>query len=485
MYLRFLIIVLTIFTFTSATYAQQWAPVGDANLRKDVELLKAFDLIQGPINTWPMSWRQITANINISADQSYPSHIMRAIDRVRSKIPNKGFRGTAIARYTNEPSLVRGFGKTVRSDTDLTLSAGLTEEKIEANVLVNYRDHVTNNNVNLDGSYIATNIGNWSLYAGAIDRWWGPGQDNTLLLSSNARPMVSAGLRRNEPKAFKNKWLSWIGPWTWDMFIANMGNDRHIPDALMAGMRLGFEPVNNLEVGFSRTMQLCGQGRPCDFDIWTNALIAVGDLENTGTLNEPGNQLASIDLSYSISFRDKSLKLYAEGTAEDEHFIVPFQYSRLIGSSLVMPIGNEGDNLTLNAELSDSGNVRAWLFGERRAGIMYEHRIYRTGHRYDGRTLGHSFDNDSKLASISATYTRSYGDSYRISLSTATLNWDDTSRNIISAGRQKYQSVELSASKRFDIGKFEAKLNIQSKAMTLTQGILPRFVGGITWRIEI
>lgn len=471
--------------FTTNAYSQQWAPVGDVGLRQDVELLKTYDIIRGPANTWPMSWRQITANINESTDQSYPTHIMRTIDRVRSKIPNKGFRGSIKARYTNEPSLVRGFGDTARTDADLTLSAGFTEEKIEANASINFRHHVTNNNVNLDGSYIATNIGNWSLYAGAIDRWWGPGQDNTLLLSSNARPMVSAGIRRIDPKAFKNKWLRWIGPWTWDIFIANMGNDRHIPDALMVGMRLGFEPIKNFEVGLSRTMQLCGEGRPCSFNTWTRAFIAVGDLDNGAGAEEPGNQLASIDLSYSMKLGDKSLKFYGEGTAEDQNIVMPFQYARLIGATIVFPIQNNGATLTINSELSDSGNVLAWFFGERRGGIIYNHTAYKSGHRYDGRTLGHSFDNDSKLASLTATYTASSGDSYRISLRTATLNWDGTSRNIVSTRPQKYKSVELAAAKSIGFGSLEAKLNIQSRAITLTQGTLPRFVGGLTWRIDI
>ena len=434
-----------------------------------------------------MSWLQITSNINISIDQTYPAHIMRAIDRVRSKIPDKGLRSSLTARYTNEPSIVRGFGDTAVSDVDMTVSAGLTEEVIDVNVSVNYRDNVNfnNSNINFDNSYIATNFGNWSLYAGAIDRWWGPGQENTLLLSSNARPMISAGLRRIDPKPFKKKWLSWIGPWTWDMFLANMGKDRHIPDALMAGMRLGLEPVNNFEIGLSRTMQLCGEGRPCGADTWARSIIGIWDLDNTGTVNEPGNQLASIDLSYSLIFGDKIFKIYAEGTAEDEWKILPYQYSRLLGSTLTMPIGDRGDSFKINAELSDSGNVRAWLFGERRAGVIYGHFIYKTGHRYDGRTLGHSFDNDSKLASLSGTYTRSNGDSLRISLRSATLNWDDTNKNIVSAHRQKYQSVAILASKWFTFGYLEAKINVQSKAVTLTQGTLPRFVGGLTWRIFI
>ncbi|MDG1707546.1 MAG: capsule assembly Wzi family protein, partial [Emcibacteraceae bacterium] len=437
--------------------------------------------------TWPVSWRQITSNINISMDQTFPAHVMRAIERVKNKIPNKGLRGSATLRYTNEPSLVRGFGDTATSDADMTVSASLTEEAIDVNVSVNYKNKVNfdNSNINLDNSYIATNLGNWSLYAGAIDRWWGPGQDNTLLLSSNARPMISAGLRRIDPKPFKTKWLSWIGPWTWDMFVSNMGKDRHIPDALMAGMRLGFEPINNFEVGFSRTMQLCGHERSCNFNTWSNAIIVVGDLENGAAAEDPGNQLASIDLSYTLSFGNNRLKFYAEGTAEDEGIVLPYQFSRLIGTTLVKPIGSKGDALNINVELSDSGNVREWFFGERRGGVMYGHSTYRTGHRYDGRTLGHSFDTDSKLASLSVSYSRRSGDIYSIKLRSASINWDDTNKNIISAHRQKYQAIELLASKQISYGQLEAKMNFQSKVVTLTQGVLPRFVGGLTWRIDI
>ena len=487
MFLRFFIASLVFMPMASNVSAQQWAPVGDNNLRRDVELLKTYNIIQGPVNTWPMSWRQITSNINISMEQTFPAHVTRAIERVRSKIPNRGFRGSASLRYTNEPSLIRGFGDTARSDADMTVSAGLTEEAIDINVSVNYRNNVNfdNNNINFDNSYIATNLGNWSLYAGAIDRWWGPGQENTLLLSSNARPMISAGLRRIDPKPFRTKWLSWIGSWTWDMFVSNMGKNRHIPDALTAGMRLGFEPINNFEVGLSRTMQLCGVERPCSADTWARSIIGIWDLDNTGTVNEPGNQLASIDLSYSFKFDDKNIKIYAEGTAEDEWKILPYQFSRLIGSTISLPVGEAGSNLKLNLELSDSGDVRAWFFGKRRAGIMYDHHIYRTGHRYDGRTLGHSLDNDSKLAMASATYTLSTGENYGIIFRMATVNTDNTPKNIISAESQKYYNVELLASKPFKFGQIEVNMNMQSKAVTLTQDTIPAFVGMLIWKIDI
>lgn len=462
--------------------SQQWADTGDSALRRDVEILKAYNIIRGPVNTWPISWKQITKGIELSTNDALPAYVMRAIDRIKSKSPNKEWRFSSDLRLSNEPNLVRGFGDTARADADITLSAERHSSKFSAKVSVNYQKDHTYNEVTLDGSYLAAKLGNWSLYGGAIDRWWGPGQDNTLLLSTNARPMMSVGLRRNDPKPFKTKWLSWIGPWTWDMFVANMGQERYIPNALMAGMRLGFEPLKGFEVGLSRSMQLCGDNRPCGFNMWTRALIAFGDLDNTGTANEPGNQLASIDFAYSKNFGDKSLRLYFEGTAEDQNIVMPFQYARLLGATLTSPIGDMGDSLALNAEWSDSGNVLAWFFGKRRRDVMYSHSRYKTGHRYAGRSLGHSFDSDSKLVSLTAAYTRSGGDSYRLSFRTATLNWDGGLKNIVSLTSQKYKSLELTASNHFNFGRLEVKASAQSKVTTLTQGILPRFTAGIGWQ---
>lgn len=471
-------------TFSTPALSQQWADTGDSALRRDVEILKAYNIIRGPVNTWPISWKQITKGLKGSTDSGMPAHVMRAIERVKSKSPNKEWRFSSDVRLTNEPNLVRGFGDTARADADVTLSAEHHSSKFSAKVAVNYQKDRPNNEVTLDGSYLAFNLGNWSLYGGAIDRWWSPGQDNALLLSTNARPMPSIGLRRNDPKPFKTKWLSWMGPWTWDMFISRLGKSRHIPNPLMVGMRLGFEPMNNFQVGLSRSLVLCGSGRPCGFSMWSKSLIGFFDLDNTASLNEPGNQLAEIDFSYTKNFGDKSLKVYIEGAAEDIEVLIPYQYSRALGATLSSPFGESGDSWSLNAEWSDSGNVLAWFLGERRGDVMYNHHIYQTGHRYLGRSLGHSFDNDSKLISLNTTFTRASGELYRLSLRAATINWDGSARNIISLTPQNYKSAEFSYANSFSFGDLEVKASVQTRVATLTQGLLPRYTAGISWKKE-
>jgi hypothetical protein len=45
-----------------------------------------------------------------------------------------------------------------------------------------------------DGSYLGVNFGNFMLSAGLMERWWGPGWDGGLILSTNARPIPSVTL---------------------------------------------------------------------------------------------------------------------------------------------------------------------------------------------------------------------------------------------------------------------------------------------------
>lgn len=410
--------------------ASPWAAVGDMQLRNDVEILARYGIISGPVNTWPISWKQITRNLSRTSEMKLPPYVRLAAMRVKEKVPGE-FRAAVRIQATNNPAIVRGFSTTARNDLDADAIAEYSNSDSGTTIHIQggYRKGNGEDYGHLDGSYLSQDIGNWSVYAGAFDRWWGPGRESTLILSNNARPMPSVGLRRIEPKAFKTKWLSWMGPWQWDMFVAKMEKERHIPNALIAGMRLSFEPIKNFDVSLSRTMQLCGDGRPCGFTTWTNALISVGDLDNTGSENEPGNQLASIDLAYSMGLsKNTTLKIYAEGTAEDQNVIMPFQYARLIGATLYGPYGDGGAGWRLTAEYTDTASTHAWLFGKRGYNVIYEHSIYKTGYRYKARSLGHSLDNDSKLLTLEAKFQTVNNWEYTFKYNRAKINIDGSSR---------------------------------------------------------
>ena len=64
--------------------------------------------------------------------------------------------------------------------------------------------------IRADGTYVAASLGNWMLSAGYLDRWWGPGWQGSLILSSNARPMLSIAADRNESTPFDLPVLRWL-----------------------------------------------------------------------------------------------------------------------------------------------------------------------------------------------------------------------------------------------------------------------------------
>ncbi|WP_417624793.1 capsule assembly Wzi family protein [Paremcibacter congregatus] len=471
---------------STAVQASPWAAVGDMQLRNDVEVLARHGVIAGPVNTWPISWKQITRGLSRTGEMDLPAYVRLAAMRVKEKIPGE-FRAAAHLQLTNNPAIVRGFAKTARNDLDASATFEYNNDDSGTTVHLEggYRKGDGEDYAHLDGSYLSQDWGNWSVYAGAFDRWWGPGRESTLILSNNARPMPSVGLRRIEPKAFESKWLSWIGPWQWDMFVAKMEEDRHIPNALVAGMRLSFEPLENFEVGLSRTMQLCGDGRPCGFNTWTRALISVGDLDNTGTANEPGNQLASIDLAYSMAVGERtSLKLYAEGTAEDQNVVLPFQFAKLIGASLYGPYGDDGASWRLTTEYSDTTSRHAWLFGKRKNNTLYEHFIYKSGYRYKGRSLGHSLDNDSKLISVIVQYQGSNDWEYTAQYHYADINVDGNGKNTVSVPNKRISIFEVLLQRNIGFGKIKIDLRHSGKNIS-TLGSSSAFTScGVLWSIK-
>src|SRR3546814_17786937 len=48
----------------------------------------------------------------------------------------------------------------------------------------------------LDQTYAAYKLGNWAVYGGFVEHWWGPGNSGSLLFSTSARPFPKIGFKR-------------------------------------------------------------------------------------------------------------------------------------------------------------------------------------------------------------------------------------------------------------------------------------------------
>jgi len=469
------------FFYITSVQASPWANPGDSSLRSDVEILANYGLISGPVNNWPIPWKQITRDLHKADEMNLPAYVKAALNRVEEKIPKK-INVKAKAYYTNKVDYFRGFEDSGRGKAEIESNLEFNFSDSSINLSAHYND---NDDFNLDGSYLNHDFGNWSVYAGSVERWWGPGKETTTLLSTNARPMPSIGIRRVEPKPFKTKWLSWMGPWSGEIFISKMDKNRVIPEPIFVGMKLAFEPVRNFEVGLARTLMLCGQNRPCGSKQWINGLVAIGDLDNRGPVAEqPGNQLAMLDLSYSFNVKENTnLKIYAEGTAEDIVVVAPYTYSRLIGASLYGPVNENGDQYRLTVEYSDTTGSLVWFFGEQRKGVMYNHFIYKSGYRYYDRVIGHALDSNSQYATLNATLVKSNGWEYSVKYQNILINSENNNKNHLSISRERINSLALDIKTETQFGIIRLNGNIMDNYINTPNENKVNLEGGIIWEI--
>jgi len=455
----------------SVVMASPWASPGDRQARFDIELLADFGIIEGPITTWPISWAQVSRSISDHGGETYPPYVEAAIDRLRAKMPNasdyRGLGYEADIKATNRPRIVRGFDGGARQDADARVSVDKHFSSTYVKMSVNFRDDPRDNNVQFDDSYIAQAVGNWVFYGGTLDQWWGPGFDAGMILSNNARPFPKVGLMRLDPKPFKTKLLSWLGPWQFNVFAGRLASNRNdFAHPILAGMRLSFRPMKGLSIGLSRTLQLCGKGRPCSLNTWGRALIGLGNLDNTGTPQEPGNQLAGIDIRYSSRVGDNTLSLFVEGLGEDEDLQ---GYSFSFGGSFAGAFSRGDKSWRVTVGYSDTFSDRLWV-ANRDPGSTYNHFIYTDGYSYKGRTIGHSLDTDSRLLSLGAYILDNRERQYYVRFRRADINSSGRGHHKVSDNHENINIAELGTVWPTRFGDFSAGLRV-SNDLPNTPGI--------------
>ena len=402
----------TVATLTLVVLAALWAgrgaeaanplvPAGDLFLRQDVQLLADAGVLRGPVTTWPLAWAPLLADLGRVDGQGWSTAVALAAARVRERAEAetsaREFQYRAGLSGAEQPMRWRSFADTPREKGELTAGVSWLGDRLSIELngqVVNSPDD--GEEYRADGSQIAVAAGNYSIAASTLDRWWGPGWDGSLILSNNARPMPALTLDRMFTEPFESRWLSWIGPWDVSVMFGQMESDRVVPEAKFFGFRFNFRPLPSLEIGLTRTAQWCGEDRPCDLDTFVNLLLGRdnrGD-EGIGTGNEPGNQLAGVDIRWSVP--DRPFALYGQFIGEDEAGGFP---SKFLGQAGIETSGLWREHWSWRGFLEIASTKCRFYESEEDYDCAYNHGIYQTGYRYRGRAVGHGSDNDSLMLS--------------------------------------------------------------------------------------
>lgn len=377
---------------SSLTFAQGIV-LNDQNLRTDLNWLNQQGVIQISTSTWPMSGDEIQRALSQAKVSN--NNQQKVIDAVVAHLnANNQLLKASLFAETDQKNIPQAFGDQLKAQYQAGLELNAGNQYWDTKIRVNAeKDPQINNDqdVNVEGSYIAAKLWNQWLIAGQIPTYWGPAHDGSLIRGDASRPVYGVTMQRAEQQAFSNKWLSWIGPWQYQAFAGQLHDYDAVPDAKLIGLRVTAQPLPYLELGASRAFQWGGEGRPESFDSFWDAVIGKDNVY--GDTPNPSNQVAGFDARLNLqSLLQVPMGIYAQYAGEDEAGGLPSKKMYLAGVDYSSSYHNMPFQLyTEWADTRTNGTAQ---------GITYNHSTYTDGFYQHGYPLAHAIGGDGQMISV-------------------------------------------------------------------------------------
>ncbi len=390
--------ILTVLGAISGSSIASGLVLPDNNLRTDLAWLSERNVIQISLSTWPLSQEEITrslnnANITNSEQEAIIQRIKKKLDRTKNSVQLETHLSS------DKPSMPQGFAQSEYSDFRYTVAGNYSTDNVDLNLKANAERALRvedGSDYNLNGSYGGVKIWNQWVSFGEIPQWWGPGHDGSLIRTDAARPVTGFLIQRADQSPFETPWLSWIGPWQYQLSAGQIKQYSSQPNTKLIGLRMTMNPTDFFELGGSRVVMWGGDGRPNNWNSFWNAM---GGRDNTGDRdNDPGNQLAGLDAKIKLyPLIGLPLSVYGQLVGEDEAGLFPSK-NALMG-------GIEGYHTAWGQPLSwyiEGANTHT---EGNKDGVMYQHFIYKNGYYQQGYPLGHAMGGDGRMVSAKVEYT--------------------------------------------------------------------------------
>lgn len=385
----------------AGAWAQNAAMIeaGNQELRDDIQWLVDRGIIGFmSTSTWPIPVSALETALEARKKTGLTRADVHAILAVRRYLDDQKNSNYGLVAQINTDSMPQlGFAGQSRAAATggVYLQGGgdTYAGKLQVNGLL---DPLTSkqSRVNLEGSYISTRFWGQALYIGQLAHYWGPGVDGSLNWGNAGTAIPGIGLQRAKQTAPETKWLSWIGPWGYDVFLGQLQHDTAVPDARVANMRVFVRPLKGLELGASRFIEWGGSGRNSWSSFW-NALR--GNSNDQARGQDPSNELSGFDLRYTFGLWGNPLTLYGQLAGEDEAGGLPSHYLAQVGMQYKHIVGST--RLQWHAEAADTSARRIFGLSDGLAGSAYNHGTYKNGLYHDGLPIGHPIGGTGRILS--------------------------------------------------------------------------------------
>jgi hypothetical protein len=456
-----------------ARAGQVFAEVGEGRLRSDLQLLSDAGLINLIMTDWPIPVADIDNAIGrVNATTLTAPALRAAFERVQQAIqpPKRSFFHPVSARIAaGEPSLLRDFDTPARENGDVSVYMGAYGDRFAAEINLGYAFNPRDGQpVRLDGSNITARFGNWLFSVNTLDKWWGAGYSESLILSNNARPMPAFAIENALSTPIDLPILRWLGPWRFNMYFALLEGERpDVDNALFFGNRFTFKPVHFLEIGVSRGVQFCGDGRPCNATVFRNVLIGNYTTQYSGTENKPGHAQAGYEARLSSPWRAVPIAAYYQAIGNDEINRLPARLMKQLGVESWLELRN-GDTVRGFLEYTDStcGAMRdppEYTFPESSQPCAYDNSVFFAGYRYRGLNVAASADANSILRAIGLRWVRQTGEEWQLKIESGHFNRGEVVNS--------YNPVSPSVSSLYDSAQIEWRRHLLGGTAFVQLGI--------------
>ncbi|MEY8214529.1 MAG: capsule assembly Wzi family protein [Colwellia sp.] len=420
--------------FASTTFSEPWIDTSDIYLKANIQLLADTGQIITPVTTYPLMWHDIIRDIKAIDTSDLTENQKSAYYYINHqfKLANKN-QTRVKAQVSTENKRFTSFGDINSDKNSIAVHSSIMYSNIAAKITPSYTNSPEDGEkIRFDESYIAAFVGNWVISLGRQNRWYGPTWDTSLSLTNNARPITALAISRRSAEPLIIPFTEFDIPWTVTSFMGKMDDSRTVKNTLLWGFRLNFKPFKNLELGITRLAQWGGEGHTQDLSTFGDILMGktncgIDDLVCDENNPNPANQQAGYDLRYSFNLFDVPMSVYGQKFAEDGkegtlQYLTKAQPQ--IGFDAHINIINKPT--TVFIELSDS----LADCGERDniGNCYYEHSTYATGMRYFGRSVGSTYDNDTKAYILGAISQLSTNTRLTTKLRFLDLNYDNSDK---------------------------------------------------------